>query len=153
MLRVFFDQWCWSHLDQVAHGTRKDPGLPEPLDLLRFGTQSGLVSLPVGSEHYMDSYRYENVEVRRRRGKLMSELYRGHTMCPITTPLRAKIDLALRDTFGRPTETRRSDATWRQAARWTWPTIGFVSYDRGDASLYVLPDEYATAGADTRNTS
>jgi hypothetical protein len=102
MPRVFLDQWCWTHLEQSAHGTRADKALAEVLDFLRYGSTAGLLSLPVASEHYIDTYRYENVEARRRRGQLMHELSRSHTMCPITTALRAEIDLALRATFGRP---------------------------------------------------
>jgi hypothetical protein len=33
------------------------------------------------------------------------------------------------------------------AAHWSMPTIHFVTYDRGDASLYALPEEYEVVGA------
>lgn len=60
----------------------------------------------MSSEHYIDTYRYESVEGRQRRGRLMHELSRGHTMCMITEVLRGEIDQALCEVFGSPAHPR-----------------------------------------------
>lgn len=105
---IYLDHCVWIKLARAAAGEPDAIDWSDPLDMARIATQSGSISLPLSSVHYMELHAGGKPHQRATVAPLMLELSRGHTMIGMSESiLDMEIDLALKKRIGRPYEPRR----------------------------------------------
>lgn len=100
--RVYLDQNKWIDLARAAHGRPGGERFQEALEVLRYGTQQRLVSLPLSMAHYFETWKRGDPESRQRLGTTMCELSCFDTMAGPTTVTPYEIELACHELVGRP---------------------------------------------------
>jgi hypothetical protein len=102
MLRVYLDQNKWIDLSRAVHGRAGGERHADVLDLLRFATQQGLVSLPLSMSHYFEKWKRGDPQSRQRLGTVMCELSMLYTIAGPATVTPHEIDMACHLIAGRP---------------------------------------------------
>ncbi len=102
MKRVYLDQCHWIRLEAAASGKSTDRRTKQALELLHYGVDQGLVSLPLSAVHYMETY--QRPRSRQRLAALMAELSRFHAIAGPPDILPAELDAYLHERYGKPLE-------------------------------------------------
>src|SRR5438132_9167911 len=136
MLHVYLDQNHWVYLTKGRLG--RDRGLSDIYAALQKAVAAGVVSFPLSSTHYMETWARRNARSRWELATTMLELarrpgrVRPDTIAAPHEVVPMEIDLALRRRFGVPTSPR------------TYPIYGEgVAHAYGQTDLaYHLPDQF-----------
>lgn len=102
MLRIYLDQWCWIHLARQHYGRTNDSKLADVLVLAEAALARGVVSFPLSSTHYIETFRQRDVGRRQRLSRFMARLSRMHSMLSAPYLLDAEIEKAYRERYGLP---------------------------------------------------
>ncbi len=99
--RVYLDQCHWIRLEAAALGrAAASKRTAEVLELLRYGVDHSLVSLPLSGVHYMETY--NRPFGRRTLATIMAELSRFHAIAGPPDVLPAELDAYLHGRYGKP---------------------------------------------------
>jgi len=108
-LRVYLDQNKWIELSAAAQGKAGFEHLDDVLLVARHGVEHGLVSFPLSSIHYMETWGTKPWRQRQPLATIMAELSRFLTIAGHEEVLAMELDRALQERFGRPTNIRAVD--------------------------------------------
>jgi hypothetical protein len=107
VLRVYLDQKIWIPLARAFSSHPLDPIEEEILALAQAAANLGLMSFPLSSVHYIETYTARDPARRRRLAEVMQDVSKFHTIAPEDLLLPPEVDEALYRRFGRPA-TRRT---------------------------------------------
>lgn len=112
MLRVFLDQGHWVSLSKALHGKDSPPGTADVLGIARLGVRMGILSFPLWSGHYLETWNRASRKSRYELADTMLALARRSdatapdTLAAYEPILHMELDLALQRRFGTPVDTR-----------------------------------------------
>jgi hypothetical protein len=104
--RVYLDQNKWIDLARAVTGDASGERFTDARLVLKAGIESGQVSLPLSSAHYMETQHRRDWRSRRDLAETMIAFSKLHAIAPQEQLLPGEIDVALGTLFGVP-ETPR----------------------------------------------
>lgn len=106
MKRVYLDQNKWIDLARAVNGVAGGERFEEVRLLLEAGVESGELSLPLSSAHYMETQNRRQWRSRRQLAETMLAFSKLQTIAPQDALLPAELDIALASLFGVPAAAR-----------------------------------------------
>lgn len=110
MKRIYLDQMKWIDFARADKGVKASARFADALAAARRGVESGLVSFPLSSVHYIETAKRRDEQSRRELATVMAELSRYHTIASVRALVPPEIDRALLRHFGRPQNPRTAEA-------------------------------------------
>ena len=106
--RVYLDQRDWITLARQYYGRTDDKEIADVLAFVREASSAGIVSFPLSSVHYEETWRQRDPGRRQRLGAFMAEISHFHTIADAPSLLEAEVHTSLCEMVGlKPTNRPR----------------------------------------------